>query len=359
VRRVLALSVEQLYRRSPGGIATYVRGLIAGLAALDDPNWEVVGLTPRGRAPAGVEELDLRRVAVGLPLGALTRVWATWPLGVPRGADVVHATTLAGPFAGGSLQAHHSVALHDLLWRDEPAATTRTGARFHETRLQRLARREDVRVFTTSPLLEDRLVSEGFARSRLVRVRLGVDHDVDAAPGESVRDLLASHGVVGPYTLYAGTREPRKNLTTLVAAHRAARASRSELGPLVLVGPAGWGALDIGDATVLGTVDRSVLRALYRDAAVVAYVPRAEGWGLPPVEALAAGARVVASTTTPSIAGNPEVVLVDAVDNASVAEGLLRALELADDDRARARRRSSVSDLTWRQCALDHLAGWR
>jgi len=359
VRRVLAISVEQLYRPSPGGIATYVRGLVAGLAALDDPSFEIVGLTPRGPAPSGVEDLALRRVSAGLSLSVLTHAWARWPLGVPRGADVVHATTVAGPFAGGAARALHSVALHDLLWRDEPTATTRAGARFHEARLRMLARREDVRVFTTSPLLAERLVSEGFAHSRLVRVRLGVAHDVIGASHEQVRDQLSSHGVVGPYTLYAGTREPRKNLTTLVAAHRMARACEPALGALVLVGPGGWGAVDTGDATVLGTVDRAMLRALYRDAAVVAYVPRAEGWGLPPVEALATGTRVVASAVTPSVAQNPEVVLVDASDVASVAEGLTRALEMSDDDAARARRRASVAHLTWRQCALDHLEGWR
>jgi glycosyltransferase involved in cell wall biosynthesis len=102
-----------------------------------------------------------------------------------------------------------------------------------------------------------------------------------------------------------------------------------------------------------------LLRALYRDAAVVAYVPRAEGWGLPPVEALATGTRVVASAVTPSVAQNSEVALVDAGDVASVADGLTRALEMPDDDAARTRRRASVAHLTWRQCALDHLEGWR
>jgi glycosyltransferase involved in cell wall biosynthesis len=359
VRRILALSIDQLYRPSPGGIATYVRGLVAGLAALGDPDLQVEGLAPRGPAPAEVAALALRRVTGPLPVAALTRLWARWPVGVPRDADVVHATTVAGPFAGGSPGARHSVALHDLLWRDEPAASTRAGIRFHEARLQLLARREDVTVFTSSPRLEERLVAEGFARSRLLRVRLGVDHDAPAAPADQLRAMLAERGVSGPFTLYAGTREPRKNLATLVAAHRAAIAERPGLGPLVVAGPAGWGEVDTGDAVVLGPVERSVLGALYRDAAVVAYVPRAEGWGLPPVEALAAGTRVVASTATPSVEANSEVVRVDAGDAESVAAGLVRAADLPDDLAARAARRASVAELTWRQCALDHLAGWR
>ena len=105
-----------------------------------------------------------------------------------------------------------------------------------------------------------------------------------------MRALLVAHDVRGPFTLYAGTREPRKNIERLVAAHAVARvanrrarrprAGRPErLGRRVDRRGDGVGA---GLASVL-------LKGLYRDAAVVAYVPRAEGWGLPPVEALARG----------------------------------------------------------------------
>jgi glycosyltransferase involved in cell wall biosynthesis len=174
-----------------------------------------------------------------------------------------------------------------------------------------------------------------------------------------VRELLGEHGVKGPFTLYVGTREPRKNLERLVTAHREARATHPELGPLVVVGPSGWGGVDLPDAVVLGLVSRAMLKGLYRAATLFAYVPRAEGWGLPPMEALHEGCRVVASATTPSAASNPEVVLVDPLDVSSIAAGLVRALALDDDDAATSRRRASVADLTWRNVALDHVASWR
>jgi len=107
------------------------------------------------------------------------------------------------------------------------------------------------------------------------------------------------------------------------------------------------------------TVGADGYTVIYRDATVVAYVPRAEGWGLPPVEALAQGSRVVASVTTPSVIENDEVVLVDPLDVDAIARGLLAAVAAPDDEPARARRRASVADLTWRNVALDHLAGWR
>jgi len=67
----------------------------------------------------------------------------------------------------------------------------------------------------------------------------------------------------------------------------------------------------------------------------------------------------VASDTTPSAADNAEVVLVDPLDVASITDGLTRALALENDAAARERRHHSVAELTWANCALDHLAGWQ
>jgi glycosyltransferase involved in cell wall biosynthesis len=355
VKRTIAISVEQLYRRQPGGIATYVRGLASGLAALNDESLDVVGIAPRGVPDEG---LPLRTVHATMGVNLLTRLWPIWPLGVPGSADVVHATSMAGPFAGGNSTAVRSVSMHDLLWRDEPASSTKAGRAFHDRRLKLIAAHEDLRVIVTAPSLIDRLADVGIAAGRVHAVRLGVNDRGEVASPVSVGEVLAEHGVRGPFTLYVGTREPRKNLERLLEAHRQARSKNAELGDLVLVGPSGWGGVATGDATVLGTVARATLNGLYRDATVVAYVPRAEGWGLPPVEALHAGTRVVASVTTPSVENNTEVVRVDPLDVDAIAQGLLTALTLGDDDVSRTRRQASVADLTWRNVALDHLAAW-
>jgi glycosyltransferase involved in cell wall biosynthesis len=358
VTRTVSISLDQFYRPQPGGIATYVRGLVGGLAALHDDSLRLVGVVPRGQPTQDVSDLALEEVRAPASIQVLTRAWARWPLGVPSNSDVVHATSLAGPFAGGRPGAVHCVALHDLLWRDEPTTSTPRGVRFHERRLQLLKARDDVRVFTTAPGLAQRLSGEGFESSRLHEVRLGVDDTASAVSTGQVRAFLAEHGVHGPFTLYAGTREPRKNLDRLVQAHAQAVATNPELGPLVFVGPEGWGEVDSRDAVVLGMVARSMLRGLYRDATVVAYVPRAEGWGLPPVEALHEGTRVVASATTPSVMKNDEVVIVNPLEVSEIAEGLVRAVSQSNDEVARERRRASVATLTWRNVALDHLAGW-
>ncbi len=356
MRRVVALGIDQLYRPQPGGIGTYVRGLLEGLGELAaERELDLVALAPRGPRPEGLAD-SLTLAQAPFTVAALTRLWWDWPVAVPRQASVVHATTLAGP-SRGARGARHSVALHDLLWRDEPNASTARGRRFHERRLGRLLGREELTIIATSPTLVARLADLGVQPSRLHFARLGVDRS-PAAPVERVRAELARAGVEGPYTLYVGTREPRKNLARLIEAHRRARAEEAGLGPLVLVGPAGWGAVDTADAVVLGSVERSLLHGLVGAAAVCAYVPVAEGWGLPPVEALARGTAVVASETTPSVAGREGVELAAPLEVDSIAGALVRAARAPGDVAARAARVSAVADLTWRQCALDHLAAW-
>jgi glycosyltransferase involved in cell wall biosynthesis len=359
VKRTLTISVDQLFRRHPGGIGTYVQGLAEGLASLDE-EFEILGVGPRGSLPSTLDRLPLRFTSAGVPLNVLAKLWPLMPLGVARDSTIVHATSMTGPFAGGMSGAVHSVAMHDLLWRDQPQSATRRGIKFHEARLTLIRRREDLRIFTTSPTLAERLIALGVASSRIHFVRLGVDeHSESAASEDEVATLLHAHGVTGPYTLYAGTREPRKNIGRLIDAHNEARRRRHELGPLVLVGPEGWGGVDTADAIVLGSVERALLWGLYRDAGVFAYVPLSEGWGLPPVEALHAGTRVVASATVPSVATNAEVILVDPLSTSSMVSGLCDALDQDKGDAGAKSRMQSVAHLTWRNSALDHVAGWQ
>jgi len=352
MNRQVMVSVDQLSRPQPGGIASYVHGLLRGLADVGLDDYTVVG-SPRALATVPTWP----SASTPVPDRLVPLVWRSVPAGVTHGTAVVHATSMAGPFDGAAeLQ---TVALHDLLWRDEPTATTARGARFHENRLQYLIARDDIRLLPSSPLLAPRLIALGVDPARIFPIRLGVDDGgVTPASSTEVRAFLLSAGVRGPFTLHAGTREPRKNVERLVKAHAAARAVAPELGPLVFVGPAGWGTADTGDATVLGMVSRELLLGLYREASLVAYVPRAEGFGLPPVEALRAGTRVVASVNCPSVAENAEVTLVGPLDVDAIAEGLVTASTQSTSADAQARRRDSVADLTWRQCALDHLAAW-
>ena len=86
MKRTITISIEQLNRPQPGGIATYVRGLVSGLHSLADPSLDVVGLAPKGAVDEG---LSLRRVNAPCGVRLLTKIWSVWPVGVPTLARAI------------------------------------------------------------------------------------------------------------------------------------------------------------------------------------------------------------------------------------------------------------------------------
>ena len=350
--KTVAISVDQLRRPQPGGIGTYVRGLLAGMQE-HQGEWTVQEVGPPiiGGSRWGIFAEKLRG-------RYYTERWATSDFGVTPQAAVIHATTFTGPFGPPRAGTISSVTVQDFVWRDQPESTTARGRAFHESRFQLVRDRQDIRIFVTTSAMAERVAAEGVAASRIFPITLGLDRTSEFS-GEAVTRLLAAHGITGPFTLCAVTIEPRKNLPRLIAAHRIARNQTPELGPLVIVGPRGWGDVNLDGEISLGAVERGVLNGLLARASVLAYVPLAEGWGLPPLEALNVGTRVVASTTVPSTHGRSDVITVDALALESIAEGLARAIALPDDEASRTARRSSVASLTWGAMAQQHIAGWQ
>jgi glycosyltransferase involved in cell wall biosynthesis len=333
--RVL-VTAEQLDRPVPGGIATYIRALEAGLAALPDGP-DVARWRPT-RVPASV----------------VTRAWGIGLLRprVTPPPDVVHATTLAMPPS----RAPRSVFIHDVLWRDHPEAFPTRGRRWHERALRRVLRDADLLMAPSS----ETAASIGEAARREVHV---VEHGSDHLPppdSAAAEALLAGIGVTGAFLLTVSTIEPRKNLARLVQAFRAARPLMPDPSwPLVVVGPTGWGPVLAPERGVLlaGPVQGAVLAGLYAKARLLAYVPLAEGFGLPPVEAMAACTPVVASPLPG--AGNAALE-VDPLDVDAIADGLVR---VASDDALRSRLVTAgllrAGELTWAASARRHVDLWR
>ncbi|MGD1056991.1 MAG: glycosyltransferase family 1 protein [Solirubrobacteraceae bacterium] len=137
------------------------------------------------------------------------------------------------------------------------------------------------------------------------------------------------------FVLAVGTLEPRKNLPRLVAAYRELDAATQSLHPLVVVGALGWQTGETLDslrslddrARMLGHVSDAALAELYRRCAVFCYPSLAEGFGLPVLEAMAAGAAVLTSNVSslPEVGGDA-VEYADPTDVASIAAGLKRLL---------------------------------
>jgi glycosyltransferase involved in cell wall biosynthesis len=165
----------------------------------------------------------------------------------------------------------------------------------------------------------------------------------------ALQTALTPHGLSpGGYLLHVGTLEARKNLPLLVEAYsQARRFVRGARPQLVLAGAHGWRgdevarrAKELGvedHVRFLGRVPRQLLPALYNGAIAVAYPSLYEGFGLPPLEAMACGTPVVASDTPAvrEVVGEAGV-LVDPSDVGGLARGV-RSVLLDVDRRARLR----------------------
>ena len=349
---------EQLRRPVPGGIGTYIRGLLCGLAALGDdgpaPTLYASRPTP---GPPATDPLAALGPVVTSPLAAKALVWA-WSHGlgrVPDGHGVVHATSFAVPPTGGVAL---TVMVHDLAWRHFPEAYPGRGRRWHEAALARTLARAALLIVPSSAVADD-LLAAGALPSRVEVVEEGADHL--APPDDNGADaLLHRLGVDGGYLLTVSTLEPRKNLARLIAAYEKARPALPEPWPLVVVGPHGWGptvSVTAGTGAVLaGPAGDGVLSALYRRARLLAYVPLREGFGLPVVEAMACATPVVASPV-PSAGG--AAMEVGPLDVDAMASALLR---VATDDALRAdlvaRGRTRAGALTWERTARAHAELW-
>jgi glycosyltransferase involved in cell wall biosynthesis len=267
---------------------------------------------------------------------------------------VVQATSLSTVVPG---RAALVTTVHDLLWRRVPEAYPARGRAWHEEALRRALRRSN-RFIVPADVVAVDLLEAGAPVDSVHVIPMGSDHlpppDVRAAA-----DLLSRMGVDGPFLLSVGTLEPRKNLPRLVDAYERVRSSLPEAWPLVLVGPSGWGARVKPDTGVVltGMVAPSELSALYAMARLLAYVPLEEGFGLPPVEAMAFGTPVVASPL-PSTAG--AAFEVDPLDVESIAAGLLSvASDEAERERLSHLGRLRSDELRWSVIAGQHLAVWQ
>lgn len=186
-------------------------------------------------------------------------------------------------------------------------------------------------------------------------------------------DLVAirrRHRLPPQFILYLGTLEPRKNLQGLVEAFERLPAPLQREFPLVLAGMSGWkqhyfrAALDglrrRGLLHELGFVGAAELPALLRAATVFCFPSIYEGFGLPPLEAAAAGTPVVASNSSslPEVLGSA-AVYVDPLCAESIAAGLRQVLEShALQLQLRAAGATRAREFTWRRCAEQTIAAY-
>jgi glycosyltransferase involved in cell wall biosynthesis len=246
-----------------------------------------------GRLPAGVTATG-RRAPARLLQAAWRRVEAPAMPVLGVRANVFHGTNFVLPPPGRGRAG--VVTIHDLSYLRYPETVSAASARYRELVPKSL--RRAALVIADSQALAGEIAEEyRLDPDRVRAVPLGVD----PAWFTAARNPPAHLALPERYLLFVGTVEPRKDLGTLLVAFRRLREQDPSTPPLVLAGPAGWGpALDTAglaasDVRQLGYLEPAILRSVVAGATALCYPSLYEGFGLPPLEALAAGTPVVAS----------------------------------------------------------------
>lgn len=339
------------------GVGTYVTNLLGALAAGPDPV-VATAFTLRGAGRlAGVVPEGVTARSRPVPARALRAAWARtgfppveWLVGR---VDVFHATNFVLPPVR---RAAGVVTVHDLSYLRTPGTVTAASLRYREL-VPRGLRRAAV-VCAPSAAVAGELRDEyGLPEDRVAVTPLGVDEAwFDATAPD--RRWLAERGLPEEYVLFVGSLEPRKGLPTLLGAYRAMLASTTDAPGLVLAGPPGWGpALDTaglpaGSVVTPGYLAGADLRRVVAGAVCLAFPSVYEGFGLPPLEAFAAGTPVVASDI-PVIAevtgGHARLVPVGDAD--ALAGALLAVAANPPDPASRKAAREHARTYTWTRCA--------
>jgi glycosyltransferase involved in cell wall biosynthesis len=162
-----------------------------------------------------------------------------------------------------------------------------------------------------------------------------------------------------PYVLFVGTPEPRKNLARLVSAMRILR-ERGHSESLVVIGGGGWGDEIAAGPGIrkTGRITDEQLHAFYANATCLALPSLHEGFGLPALEAMAAGTPVVAarSGALPEVTGGA-AILVDPLSDSAIADGIERAI--AERARLVPMGRLRARDFSWDKAAALTAAVYR
>jgi glycosyltransferase involved in cell wall biosynthesis len=362
-------------RMNEFGVGTYTRNIIRALARLDRENKYFLLGTPEKVSEIGKLPENFTTVTVAGP--DTLRGYFQCHTAVSRlGCDLVHVPHLF--WLPRRLPCPYVVTVHDLL---EHMYRTRIRSSFRRSMHFQLTRRvlkHASRIFAVSRFTKSEVEKLfGIDPGRIEVVYNAIDQRfLSGHATDADRQFLAErYQVTSPFLLYAGRISPHKNVVRIIETFSALKAdlSKQDLFPdlkLIIIGDELSKHPDLrrtvvrggvqNDVRFMGFVPIEVLRIFYDAAKVFIFPSLYEGFGLPPLEAMAHGTPVLTSNTSsiPEVVGNAAVL----VNPENVFE-MMRALErvLLDHplrERMRQRGYDQVKKFSWDSSAAEILAGY-
>lgn len=355
------------------GLGTYARELLGALIEQGGANeYYALYHSPRPLAPsdAPLDRVPMFRVPLDAKPWRMSVLAAyytgrTMDRWLPV-SDLFHATDHLLP------PLRHSTSvftIHDLIFRFYPQYHLPLNRWFLTLMLPKFMRRADAIIAVSENTRRDVTRLMQIPRDKITVIYEGVGREFTPVPdSETLARARDKFKLPARFILFLGTIEPRKNLTALFDAYAALLKREPDLAPLVVAGRKGWlyepilkRARDLGISErvhLLGWVDSSDAPALYRLARVFVFPSLYEGFGLPPLEAMACGTPVVCSNASslPEVVGDAGIP-VDPHDTGALAQAIARVLA---DDALRAdlsaRGLVQAGKFTWERAARETLA---
>jgi glycosyltransferase involved in cell wall biosynthesis len=339
------------------GVGVYLQNLVHALSELDSSNaYYLFSSSWKERFHLNGQKKNFIVCDRRFPVRLLTYSWnrLSFPpieslLEAPL--DIVHSPT---PLVIPTKTAHQVTTVHDLYFYFHPEQVIGEMQRDYPEKVYKHCVKSDA-IIAVSEYTKSQLVDHlKIASSKIYTVHHGADpFFAEPQSGAEFDKLKKTLSITQPYFLFVGTQEPRKNLPTLMEAFE----KMEPVTQLVLCGLEGWGeelsGFNLDRVIRTGYVSRNELRLLYQNAIALVMPSLDEGFGLPILEAMTAGAPVVASGIPAFLEIGADAFLPV---NPQSATQLRNALETVQSD-ASLRERLIVSGkerakkFTWKEAA--------